>query len=136
MASIITNFDAVWIIHEYKNIFKKKGKMIWFSREDIAELHHYMQNNNRSGVRVYRGKYPMHDNFRRVNGAHDYRGEKTIVFMPTKANGANHEDEIPEEEVLRIMRDIKDNNFPSLMAFNHGELCPPNCNGDIVDDNT
>ena len=110
--------------------------MIWFSRDSIRLMNEYLINNNRSGVRIYRGKYPMHDNFRRVNGSHDYRGEKTIVFMPTIQNGSNHEDEIPEEEVRRIMREIKAENFPSELAFNHGELCPPNCTGDTVEDNT
>jgi hypothetical protein len=135
MSALITNFDAVWIIQEYKNLFRKKGKMIWFSRDSIRLMNEYLKN-NRSGVRIYHGKYPMHDNFRRVNGSHDYRGEKTIVFMPTIQNGTNHEDEISADEVRHIMQEIKAGNFPSEFAFNHGELCPPNCTGDTVEDNT
>jgi len=136
MASIISNFNAVWIIHEYKNIFRKKGKMIWFSREDVKKLLDQLDNNGYDGIRIYRGKYPMHDNFKNVNGSYDYRGEKTIVFMPTIRNGALHEDNIPEDEIKDIVRRIKSGDIPAELAFNHGELCPPNCIGDTVDSNT
>ena len=60
-----------------------------------------------------------------------------VQFATTIQKEDIHEDEIPEEEVKDIVRKIiKGEIPPDFRPFNHGELCPPNCGGDIVDDNT
>lgn len=136
MASLISDFNSVWIIHEYKNATGDQGKMIWFSKEDILTMLCHLHGNNRNGVRIYRGKYPDHENFSNVGG-YNYRNKKTIVFMPTFLNdGGEQEDEIPKAKVIQIVKDIKSGNIPRELGFNHGELCPPNCGGDTIEDNT
>ena len=137
MSSKISNFDAVWIVYDRKKSSGKKAKMLWFSASDIQELNDYLQINGRSGVRIYAGRYANHKHFQNVNGQYDYRKKNTIVMIPTIHNGTEHVDEIPADEVEQIVEDIKAGNFPDpLVAFNHGELCPPNCTGETVDDLT
>jgi hypothetical protein len=136
MPATITNFEAVWFVYHSKPLlFAGKRKLIWFSADDIQQLHQYLQNNGRSGVRIYEAKYPKHDRYSSING-HDYRNRKTLVLVPTILNGKVHEDEISEAEVQEVVRRIKKGNIPHMLAFNHGELCPPNCDGDFVDSNT
>jgi len=138
MRSIISRFEAVWLVRHAKAIlFPQKKNIMWFSKKQIEDLYNELKNNDFSGVRIYEGKYPNHEKFSRMFGKYDYRNKSTLVFIPTIQKEDIHEDEIPEEEVKDIVRKIiKGEIPPDFRPFNHGELCPPNCGGDIVDDNT
>ena len=90
------------------------------------------------GVRLYFSRYPQN-----ISDA-GKRNRNTIVFVPTyQLDGSStHHDYISAEEVKTLSDEIGDPDDASEEAFlttgregyNHGDLCPSECNGGNVGD--
>jgi hypothetical protein len=98
-----------------------KTRAIWFSSSDIDDIAALIAESNGDGVRIYFGKYPG-DSSSPVIPDPANAGRVTTVFIPTLATAdGSHQDLFPPvPETAQTLAD-------GLQAFNHGELCPPNC---------
>jgi len=132
----VTNKEAVRMIKNYKDNLghiNGKTKSVWFSLQTLKDLVAYVDSINTeqkkgSGVRVYIGRYENHADY-----PQKYRNKRTLVLVPTyDLNGTsdNHIDDISVEEVQKIKKDLENGTYlEDLSPYNHGELCPDDCNG-------
>ena len=145
----ISKKEVVRLVKKFKKSGEKHNtKAVWFSLDDVKEITKLIENLNDpatgktgDGVRLYYGRYP------------DYaiemaKGNKnTILFVPTysKDGGSTHHDYISAEEVKKLSEEIGDPDNPQEEGggmddeggeegYNHGNLCPSDCNGANVGD--
>ena len=144
----ISKKEVVRLVKKFKKSGEKHNtKAVWFSLGNIHEIVTLIENLNDpasgktgDGVRLYYGRYPDYV-------SEDSKGNKnTVLFVPTysKDGGATHHDYISAEEVKKLSEEIGDPDDPQTepMAlamgeggeegFNHGDLCPSDCDGATV----
>lgn len=144
----ISKKEVVRLVKKFKKSGEKHNtKAVWFSLGNIQEIVTLIENLNDpasgktgDGVRLYYGRYPDYV-------SEDSKGNKnTVLFVPTysKDGGATHHDYISAEEVKKLSEEIGDPDDPQTepMAlamgeggeegFNHGDLCPSDCDGATV----
>jgi hypothetical protein len=121
--SPIPESDAQLLINTYKT---EEGwtpdstRAIWFSLEDLTAIEALVNDTGGDGVRIYFGKYPSDVD---IPGTPDpaYKGKVTLVFIPTvETPDGSHQD-------LFSPLPQAGGNGGTAQAYNHGELCPPNC---------
>lgn len=95
-----------------------KTRAIWFSQTDLITIQSLVNDAGGDGVRIYLGKYPSDVD---IPGTPDpaYKGKMTLVVIPTLATADGHQN-------LFSPLPPADGNG-TAQAYNHGELCPPNC---------
>ena len=122
-ASSIPESTAQLLINTYKTEegwTPDKTRAIWFSLEDLTAIETLVNDAGGDGVRIYFGKYPSDVD---IPGTPDpaYKGRVTLVFIPTLATpDGSHQDQfspLPQAG----------GNGGTALAYDHGELCPPNC---------
>ncbi len=143
----ISKKEVVRLVKKFKKSGEKHNtKAVWFSLDEMREVIKLIENLNDpangktgDGVRLYYGRYP------------DYVSEmskgnrNTILFVPTysKDGGSTHHDYISAEEVKKLSEEIGDPDDPKTATdpmgdeggeegFNHGSLCPVECTGATV----
>ncbi len=146
----ISKKEVVRLVKKFKKSGEKHNtKAVWFSLANIQEIAKLIEDLNDpasgktgDGVRLYYGRYPDYL-------SEDSKGNKnTVLFVPTysKDGGSTHHDYISAEEVKKLSEEIGDPDNPKVevmaMArtmdeegeegFNHGDLCPSDCDGATV----
>lgn len=97
-----------------------KTRAVWFSLADLAGIQSLINEAGGDGVRIYFGKYPSDAD---IPGTPDpaYKGMVTLVLIPTLASPDGlHQDIFPPLPPA-------DGNEGTAQAYDHGNLCPPNC---------
>lgn len=140
----ISKKEVVRLLKKFKKSGEKHNtKAVWFSLDEIREVIKLIENLNDSakgktgdGVRLYYGRYPDY-------ASDSSKGNKnTILFVPTYSKDGDgiHHDYISAEEVKKLSEEIGDPdsgneelNFSmeegGEEGFNHGSMCPNECNG-------
>lgn len=121
--STISASTAQLLINTYKTEegwTPDKTRAVWFSQMDLDTIQGLINNAGGDGIRIYFGKYPLDID---IPGTPDpaYKGKVTLVWIPTVAAAdGSHQDLFPPlPQTGEIAGDTD--------AYNHGELCPPNC---------
>ncbi len=143
----ISKQEVVRLVKKYKKSGEKNNtKSVWFSlseMEEVIKLIRELNDNSGKagdGVRLYFGRYTEKSSASKKN-------RNTIVFVPTYNlnGGAIHFDFILDSEVRAISDEIGDPDEsllsevsvlgdPGEEGYNHGSLCPDQCEGTSVGD--
>ena len=105
-----------------------KTRAVWFSAADFTDIIAQINENGGDGSRIYFGKYPSDTD---IPGTPDptYKGRVTLVFIPTVAQSdGTHQDLFPPIPPPSFVAAAAASSGGPVTGFNHGELCPPNCN--------
>jgi hypothetical protein len=123
----IPKITALKLIQTYRDTHgweDGKTKGVWFSKDDFIEILGMITRLNCDGMRIYLGRYPIHEDLPGTPDPVKYRDRVTVVFVPTrnKVNIFNIEEDVEVvENKIRILGE-DDDDEPS--SFNHGDLEP------------
>lgn len=123
-----TEFDSVFR-KEYAgckpdSIIDSLSKGVWFSSCVFAKMSNYFQNTTLKidGIRVHAAAYDS----RVLQGDNQkYDHQSTVVFVATNP-GAHGEEK--HKDNWALLQVFFQQEFRMMAAYNHGDLCPNNCN--------
>lgn len=120
--TIIRNYKKERWVKNSKHIGKEDSLSVWFSVAELEEFLAKAKSHGADGMRFYFGAY---SNDFQENPL--YAGRQTIVMVATQAK---------ETEKGLVDKDVYVNagNDTSILAYNFGKLCPPNCRPSGTDD--
>lgn len=113
--TIIRNYKQERWVNNSKHIGKEDSLSVWYSAEELEQFLERIKLHGADGVRFYFGAYGKEYTDNPL-----YAGRQTIVMVATQAK---------ETEKGVVDKDVYINNcdVSSILAYNHGRLCPPYC---------
>jgi len=113
--TIIRNYKQERWVNNSKHIGKEDSLSVWYSAEELEQFLSKIKEHGADGVRFYFAAYsadyaekPLH------------AGRQTIVMVATQAKET--EKGIVDKDVY-----INTETESTILAYNHGKLCPPYC---------
>ena len=119
--TIIRNYKQERWVNNSKHIGKEDSLSVWYSAEELEQFLAKIKRHGADGVRFYFAAYPGEN---AENPLH--AGRQTIVMVATQAKET--EKGIVDKDVYITTE--KEN---TILAYNHGKLCPPFCKPSGVD---
>lgn len=113
--TIIRNYKQERWVNNSKHIGKEDSLSVWYSAEELEQFLERIKLHGADGVRFYFGAYG-----KEYTGNPLYAGRQTLVMVATQAK---------ETEKGIVDKDVYINKGvnSSILAYNHGNLCPPFC---------
>lgn len=111
--TLIRNYKQQRWADNSKKLGKEDSMSVWYSIEELEQFLAKAKDHGADGVRLYFGVYGADQNV-----DPEYVGRQTSVFVATKHKTGN------TNKDLYI---TTENGSTSILAYNLGKLCPPNC---------
>ena len=113
--SLIRTYKQDRWAHNSARIGKEDSLSTWYSIEELEEFISTAKMHGADGIKFYFAAYPT--NFAENP---DYAGRQTLAMVATKSKemetGVGHKDIY-----------VQDGETTTILAYNYGRICPPNC---------
>lgn len=113
--TVIRNYKQERWVHNSERIGKEDSLSVWYSVEELEEFMEKIKMYGGDGVRLYFGAYSSE-----LAPKPGYEDRQTIVLVGTRQK---------DSAVGIINKDlhVTTEKGTSILAYNVGEICPPNC---------
>jgi hypothetical protein len=112
---LIRNYKKERWIQATERLGKEDSLSVWYTVEELENFLQKIKTHGADGVRMFYGVYDA--GFEEVP---DYAGRQTVVLVATKSR-------IQGDKIVEKHLYVNNGNDTSILAYNRGKLCPPEC---------
>lgn len=116
--SVIRTYKQERWVHNSDRIGMEDSLSSWYSVEELEEFLQTAKKHGADGIKIYFAAYP--EDFTEKPG---YAGRQTVVLVGTKQK-VSQKGGLIDKEIY-----VQGENGSSILAYNLGKICPPNCGG-------
>ena len=120
--TIIRNYKQQRWVNNSKHIGKEDSLSVWYSAEELEQFLAKIKDHGADGVRFYFAAYSAD-----YAETPLYASRQTIVMVATQAKET-------EKGIVDKDMHINTGSGSTILAYNHGKLCPPFCRPSIDGD--
>lgn len=113
--SIVRTYKQERWVHNSARIGKEDSLSTWYSIEELEEFINTAKMHGADGIKFYFAAYPSD-----FAEKPEYAGRQTLALVATKSK--EMEDGVGHKDIY-----IHDGESTTILAYNLGKICPPNC---------